>query len=147
MVKIFCTLFLALGVVACSDSNVKSEVKSLLIDPSSAEFRSITIFNNGNYCGEVNSKNRMGGYAGFKSFSKVDGKIEINNLQSLENLCEIAKDPVAYKCQSLQKDLKNLDKELVKENPLKGILANDILKDMKNKKEAEFTMLMCANLK
>jgi hypothetical protein len=78
--NIFLIVALTLGLVACGDGAVKSEVKSLLIDPSSAEFKSIAVFKDGNYCGEVNSKNRMGGYAGFKAFSKVDGRLEIHDI-------------------------------------------------------------------
>lgn len=41
----------------------KGWVKSQLVDPQSAIFR-----NQKGYCGEVNSKNRMGGYGGFVRF-------------------------------------------------------------------------------
>jgi hypothetical protein len=56
---------------------------SNLIDPSSAMFRGIThnknIFST-KWCGEVNSKNRMGGYVGWTKFKitiSSDGKEEV----------------------------------------------------------------------
>lgn len=134
-----------IGLSACGDSNVKSEVKSILIDPSSAEFKSITVFKNGNYCGEVNSKNRMGGYAGYKAFSKVDGKLEIHDILGLEHLCEIAKDPITHKCAELKKSLKTLDGELQKDNPMKGFMTREQIEKIRFNKDAEYTMLMCAN--
>ncbi len=136
---------LALGLVGCGEGEIKEEVKALLIDPSSAEFKNISKFHNGNYCGEVNSKNRMGGYVGFKPFSKIDGEIDLSGIRSLSHQCEIAKDPISDKCQKLEKEIKTLDKELTKEIPFKGVFTSAELKDMKIKKDAEFTMLLCIN--
>lgn len=46
-----------------------------LIDPSSAQFRDVR-WNDETVCGEVNAKNRMGGYVGFKQFyaDEFEGK-------------------------------------------------------------------------
>ena len=144
-VKVVGFALIAVGISACGDSNVKSEVKSLLIDPSSAEFKSITVFNNGNYCGEVNSKNRLGGYAGYKSFSKVDGKLEINEILGLKHLCEIAKDPVTHKCADLKKSLKIIEEELQKDKPFKGNLTREQIEKSRFNMVAEYTKLMCEN--
>ncbi|MCU4319394.1 hypothetical protein KTH44_09665 [Acinetobacter bereziniae] len=43
--------------------NIEEKVKSIAFDPSSAQFRN----QNGN-CGEVNAKNKFGGYTGFKRY-------------------------------------------------------------------------------
>lgn len=145
ILKVAVIAMTVVNLTACVDSNVKTEIKSLLIDPSSAQFKSITVFKNGNYCGEVNSKNKMGGYAGYKAFSKVDGKLEIHDIFGLEHLCEIAKDPVTHKCSSLKKDLKNLDDELKKDHPLKGYMTREEVEKIRGRKVAEYTMLMCAN--
>ena len=45
----------------------RATVTGVLLDPQSAQFRNEKIAG-GFYCGEVNSKNRMGGYAGFNRF-------------------------------------------------------------------------------
>jgi hypothetical protein len=49
------------------ESQMKEAVGRELYDPSSAQFRNIQKSTMG-YCGEVNAKNRMGGYVGFKRF-------------------------------------------------------------------------------
>lgn len=46
----------------------QAKVRELLRDPESARFRNITR-HGGVICGEVNSKNGFGGYAGFANFS------------------------------------------------------------------------------
>lgn len=46
----------------------RSAVSGVLLDPQSAQFRNEKITEGGLYCGEVNSKNRMGGYVGFNRF-------------------------------------------------------------------------------
>jgi hypothetical protein len=62
--------------VPSPENDVKKAVKEVLIDPSSAEFG--VIFQGSgpyNFCGTVNAKNRMGGYAGesFFSFKGIQG--------------------------------------------------------------------------
>lgn len=52
-------------------AEVKKVVRSQLIDPSSAQFRNVAVMSRltgESVCGEVNGKNRMGGYTGFKRF-------------------------------------------------------------------------------
>jgi hypothetical protein len=46
----------------------ENAVKQKLIDPSSAEFRNVRPTSAWGICGEVNAKNRMGGYVGFRYF-------------------------------------------------------------------------------
>lgn len=46
---------------------VKAVVAEELLDPTSATFRSLRKSSIG-YCGEVNAKNRMGGYVGNRKF-------------------------------------------------------------------------------
>ena len=67
-----------LALCACGDefAEAKASVRQQLNDPNSAEFRSI--HRQGDVtCGEVNAKNKMGGYDGFKPFliSKHEGAI------------------------------------------------------------------------
>jgi hypothetical protein len=77
-------LFAVFLLVDCSpDSHIKKEaedaVKLLLRDPDSAQFRyqynDIEVFPDiGVVCGEVNSRNAYGGYAGFENFAYVRGQ-------------------------------------------------------------------------
>lgn len=58
------------------ENDAKRAVKDAMVDPSSAVFG--TVFSGskpGNFCGEVDGKNRMGGFAGKQHFSyeKIDG--------------------------------------------------------------------------
>ncbi len=46
----------------------KESVKAELIDPWSAQFKQMKTAKGGMVCGLVNSKNRMGGYAGWLPF-------------------------------------------------------------------------------
>lgn len=46
----------------------QDQVKALLRDPASAEFRKVEVYPNDEVCGEVNSKNGFGGYVGFSRF-------------------------------------------------------------------------------
>ena len=55
----------------CSGGQVaaaKASVERQLIDPTSAQYRDMTSFTEDVVCGSVNSKNRMGGYVGFRLF-------------------------------------------------------------------------------
>jgi general secretion pathway protein G len=57
--------------VGCGGGDIdaaKLAVAEKLIDPESAQYRNVEAFANGNVCGEVNAKNRMGGYTGFDRF-------------------------------------------------------------------------------
>lgn len=75
-------LALLVGLAGCESKEAKQQrldeigysyaqeiVKNELIDPASAQFKSQKGF-----CGEVNSKNKMGGYVGFKRFIVLSPK-------------------------------------------------------------------------
>lgn len=65
---------LAIGCGACSSQEsrdiekVKGFVREKLRDPASAEFSNVRVVSGGIVCGEVNSKNGYGGYAGKQRF-------------------------------------------------------------------------------
>lgn len=68
--KFISLLLVALFLVACESSEekaLKEFVSSQYKDPQSTQFQKVT-FKNGVMCGEVNSKNGFGAYAGFKRF-------------------------------------------------------------------------------
>lgn len=61
-----------------SDSETaKRAVRYRLIDGTSAEFRNVYVTPSGFICGEVNSKNRFGAYAGFTQFVAPPGAFEL----------------------------------------------------------------------
>ena len=53
-------------------SSLKNKAKKIvaydLMDPNSAQFRNVKIFGSSKVCGEVNGKNAVGAYTGFKWF-------------------------------------------------------------------------------
>ena len=55
------------------NDNWKRSVASLMVDPDSTKFRNTRKSTLG-YCGEINSKNKFGGYVGFKRFHAYMGK-------------------------------------------------------------------------
>ena len=102
MNKLLVSLLLAATAVSSfAEQRVADELK----DPSSAQFRKVKHFPNGNSCGEVNAKNSYGGYVGFKSYMVYDGHVHINQ-SSLEFNCKTAEDPTefyAMRCESYKK--------------------------------------------
>jgi hypothetical protein len=51
-----------------------------ILDPSSAMFRNITLSHFNGWCGEINVKNRMGGYSGWKPFhisEDINGDVSV----------------------------------------------------------------------
>lgn len=64
---------------ATSDEfDAKNVVASTLNDPESAKFRNIrsTKWSVGNFvCGEINAKNKMGGYSGYEGFYYINKKV------------------------------------------------------------------------
>ncbi|GAA4714883.1 hypothetical protein H9L13_05015 [Sphingomonas lutea] len=72
----------------------KRAVAKLLLDPSSAQFRNVQV--RGQYvCGEINGKNRMGGFVGFTRFvvqldgqeAQLDPEFNFADLLSAEDSC------------------------------------------------------------
>lgn len=51
------------------EEKAKKTIANSLKDPGSAQFRNIRESSPGILCGEVNAKNSMGGYVGFKRFT------------------------------------------------------------------------------
>lgn len=70
----FALVLAAAGVIAGCDyipsktNDAKTAVKQFLIDPDSAKFSEVENGKSNSVCGYVNSKNRMGGYAGNTAF-------------------------------------------------------------------------------
>lgn len=68
------TMLAALALSACKPAvdpaiaNAQDSVRSLLRDPSSAQFQKMESFPGPEVCGEVNAKNAFGGYVGFTRF-------------------------------------------------------------------------------
>lgn len=59
-------------------SPLLSQVSATLSDPDSAQFRDLKLYTTGlphqsALCGEVNAKNRLGGYVGFRPFKVIGG--------------------------------------------------------------------------
>lgn len=55
----------------------KQRLREQMTDPESTNFRGVYLGTNGVVCGQVNSKNRMGGYAGFQRFFVTANQIRI----------------------------------------------------------------------
>lgn len=69
---IIATTIIAISVSACGNKelqDVQEMVKAKLTDPESAQFRNVKASTEDYICGEVNSKNKFGGYVGFRSFA------------------------------------------------------------------------------
>lgn len=75
-----------------------------LIDPSSAQFRDLEV-NNDTVCGEINAKNRMGAYVGFKRFfarieskyAMIDPQFDLGDKLSADDLCSsMRNNPYGY---------------------------------------------------
>lgn len=76
-------LILLLLCVGCTDNSIATANKAIereLIDPGSVQYRNVKAYPGGRVCGELNSKNRMGGYVGFKNFiySQADSIVNID---------------------------------------------------------------------
>ena len=56
------------SVDASMEEQAKKAVLNGLKDPGSAQFKNVRQVRPGQFCGEVNAKNAMGGYVGFKQF-------------------------------------------------------------------------------
>lgn len=72
--------FVAILIVGCSkQSSLEKEVAAKMLDPSSVEFRKtyITKSEPTVFCGEINAKNTLGGYVGYKKFYYVTGNLSM----------------------------------------------------------------------
>ena len=61
------------------EARIYTKVRMTLTDPESAQFRNFrTNASTGVSCGEVNAKNKLGGYVGFKKFlAAADGSVAL----------------------------------------------------------------------
>ena len=97
--------------------SIEKNVKKNLIDPESARFTNITFHRDtGAGCGVVNSKNKMGGYAGeteFISFS--DNRVIFNSLGDASKKLEYCKgiNSSYSKLECLEKAKNEVDEILV----------------------------------
>jgi hypothetical protein len=66
---------------------IKDAVRLTLSDPDSAKFRNIRQVTLG-YCGEVNAKNRFGGYTGFMHFVYMNGTAHFPLPHEIEIVCD-----------------------------------------------------------
>ncbi len=63
-------------------------VKQQLNDPDSAEFRDERKMSDGTICGEVNAKNRMGGYVGFTPYAATDYDFVVIGEDQVKEYCD-----------------------------------------------------------
>lgn len=79
---------LLLTVAACGAANeaqLRSGLKSVLKDPSSAEFRNEFVHQtSGHLCGEVNAKNSFGAYVGFRRFVSGPAQVAIEGAPAFQ---------------------------------------------------------------
>ena len=78
--RLFVALIFTTFLFGCNDpaSEAKKAVRYELLDPESAEFRDIRIYEDGKLiCGEVNANNAYGGKSGFKGFVYDDGQASL----------------------------------------------------------------------
>lgn len=71
-------------------NRAKTAVVATLSDGDSAKFRNVRAINSIEVCGEVNAKNRFGGYTGFTKFSVAGNDKEpivTMNEQAVEIFC------------------------------------------------------------
>ena len=98
MNKLLLILTLPLALYACNGKNVSNAKKSLeysLKDPSSVEYRNVRETTDQVVCGEYNSKNSYGAYAGFSNFVYFGTTLETDiNLSDYKLLCGDKKDKV-----------------------------------------------------
>ncbi|MFC0666264.1 hypothetical protein ACFSKY_00215 [Azotobacter chroococcum] len=95
MRKIITISMLAAALCGCTDGDIskaRSELKRKLYDGDSAQFRNEQVYRVDGIttvCGEVNAKNRMGGYTGFQPFAVAAG-VTVNIGASATLDCQFA---------------------------------------------------------
>ena len=72
---------------------LKTAVAAKMVDPGSATFRALSVkVADFAYCGEVNAKNRMGGYVGYQKFYTQRGSagewLVMLEPKSAEHMCK-----------------------------------------------------------
>ena len=82
------------ALLGTSEEKAKRAVTEQLIDPTSAQFRNVHSLGE-SVCGEVNGKNKMGAYVGFRRFvvststydAQIDSEFDDADLMSARDLC------------------------------------------------------------
>lgn len=101
-------IFIAIGLHGCdrAESQAKDLVKTKLLDPGSADFRGLRDvrdqFGVTAVCGEVNAKNRMGGYSGYRAFMVKSGQAVLQSRD--DDVLAIAQSPHFASCLELPPD-------------------------------------------
>lgn len=97
-VMLLCIALCSCDYIPGTKSNIRKVGKEIassqLLDPSSAQFRNMGVYEN-TACGEINGKNRMGSYVGFQRFyvftgpkvAFLDPNFDVNDLISANDLC------------------------------------------------------------
>lgn len=65
----------------CGNKNIETAKRSIeerLLDPSSVQYRNVKAYSENVVCGEVNGKNTMGGYVGYKPFIYKQNDINLD---------------------------------------------------------------------
>lgn len=81
-INLIALIAFAIAINGCSE-NLNNEatkaVQDRLSDPESAQFRKVTSYRGNVVCGEVNAKNKLGGYIGFRFFvyDKTNGPAQV----------------------------------------------------------------------
>ena len=64
-------LIIVILISGWGNKNIETAKKSIeehLLDPSSVQYRNVKTYSDNVVCGEMNGKNKMGGYVGYKPF-------------------------------------------------------------------------------
>ncbi len=146
LVRYLCVVsLLSAATIGCTDkkaeaanqtiAEAKKAVERLLTDPSSVQYRDLKIHSEDVVCGEVNAKNRLGGYVGFRSFiynGDDFGQAQLNVVPSQTQLwCsdESQKRATSVKRQSDQKWIALVVREQMcadAQDPMKKSIACDM---------------------
>ena len=85
-------LIMAILVSGCGNKNIEAAKKSIeerLLDPSSVQYRNVKAYSENVVCGEVNGKNTMGGYVGYKPFIYKQDDINLDvSLTEIDAWCK-----------------------------------------------------------
>jgi hypothetical protein len=71
IINILIVCFFGVFASACGNPNIELAKKAIerdLLDPASVQYRDVKEFSEGVVCGEINAKNGLGGYVGYKTF-------------------------------------------------------------------------------
>lgn len=91
-------------------AGAKQAVEAQLSDPMSAQYRNVAAYSEGIVCGEVNAKNKMGGYVGFEPFiyPTFEGRVDMGKALSagdVEIMCNNKDQKIAALLTNRKQDL------------------------------------------